>query len=127
MSDIEQAAYNAISQRIGHPDIAGAVERVARSAFDISGYTSRLYGDASLAIEHWAAAGREQLRPFMLLRPRMLLDGNQWCALYGDNLHDGVAGFGDTPAKASLAFDMAWLNETPNVEANRPKTAREEL
>ena len=50
----------------------------------------------------------ELSRPFMLLRPKLSLDGNKWCALYGDNLQDGVCGFGDTPEKASLAFDNAW-------------------
>lgn len=52
----------------------------------------------------------ERLRPFMLLRPRMFPDGNQWCALYGDNLQEGVAAFGDTPAKAAVQFDIEWLN-----------------
>jgi hypothetical protein len=46
----------------------------------------------------------------MLLRPRVFPDGNQWCALYGENLQEGVAGFGDTPAKASVDFDIQWLN-----------------
>jgi hypothetical protein len=36
------------------------------------------------------------------------MDGDQWCALYGENLQDGVAGFGDTPEKAMYAFDAAW-------------------
>ena len=54
----------------------------------------------------------ENNRPFMLLKPRMYPDGNQWCALYGDNIQEGVCGFGDTPHKASIAFDLAWLNET---------------
>ena len=27
-------------------------------------------------------------------------DGDQWCALYGENLQEGVAGFGRTPAEA---------------------------
>lgn len=53
----------------------------------------------------------EGLRPFMLLRPRMFPDGNQWCALYGDNLQEGVAGFGDTPEQASIQFDVQWRNE----------------
>ena len=53
---------------------------------------------------------RERARPFMLLRPKMLVDGNQWCALYGENLQEGVAGFGETPAKAALQFDIEWLN-----------------
>lgn len=48
--------------------------------------------------------------PFATLKPRMFPDGNQWCALYGDNLQEGVAGFGGTPEKAQIAFDLAWLN-----------------
>lgn len=27
-------------------------------------------------------------------------DGNKWCCLIGENLQDGVAGFGDTVAQA---------------------------
>ena len=53
----------------------------------------------------------ERMRPFMVLRPRMLPDGNQWCALYGENLQEGVAGFGDTPEKAAEAFDKAWRTD----------------
>lgn len=53
----------------------------------------------------------ERLRPFMLLRPQMFLDGNQWCALYGENLQHGVAGFGDTPDAASKDFDRQWKGE----------------
>jgi hypothetical protein len=44
---------------------------------------------------------------FVNLRPRLFIDGNQWCALYGENLQDGVAGFGDSPADAARAFDAA--------------------
>lgn len=32
-------------------------------------------------------------------------DGNQWCVLLGDDLVVGIAGFGDTPAKAIADFD----------------------
>lgn len=28
------------------------------------------------------------------------LDGNKWCALYGENLQEGLAGFGDSPIMA---------------------------
>lgn len=52
----------------------------------------------------------EQKRPFMLLKPRIFPDGNQWCALYGENLQDGVCAFGDTPDSASKQFDIEWLN-----------------
>jgi len=53
---------------------------------------------------------REAARPFYLLRPRVFPDGNQWCALYGDDLQSGVCGFGNTPAKAADAFDKEWFH-----------------
>lgn len=46
--------------------------------------------------------------PSVLYRPALSLDGDQWCALYGDNLQDGVAGFGDTPEAAMCDFNRAW-------------------
>ena len=49
-----------------------------------------------------------QDRPSVLFRPHLSIDGNQWCALYGDNLQDGVAGFGDSPEAAMRDFDQAW-------------------
>ena len=51
---------------------------------------------------------QEYTRPSVVFKPNISIDGNQWCALYGENLQDGVAGFGKTPEKAMLAFDMAW-------------------
>lgn len=32
------------------------------------------------------------------------LDGDQWCALWGVNLMEGTAGFGNTPAEAIIAL-----------------------
>jgi hypothetical protein len=57
----------------------------------------------------------ERLRPFMLLRPRVFPDSNQWCALYGENIQEGVCAFGDTPAKAAAQFDIEWLNAKAGV------------
>ena len=31
-------------------------------------------------------------------------DGNQWCVLYGENIQDGIVGFGDTRLDAMLEF-----------------------
>jgi len=53
------------------------------------------------------AAGRYEA-PSVLFRPRLSIDGDQWCALYGDNLQDGVAGFGKSPADAMWDFDCNW-------------------
>lgn len=50
----------------------------------------------------------EQQRPSVLFRPAIYIDGNKWCALYGENLQDGVAGFGNSPAEAMDEFDKAW-------------------
>jgi hypothetical protein len=60
---------------------------------------------AGLAVQE--AAARYE-RPSAIFRPRLSIDGNQWCALYGDNVQDGVAGFGDSPASAMWDFDRNW-------------------
>lgn len=48
------------------------------------------------------------IRPSVEYRPEIYLDGNKWCALYGVNLQEGVAGFGDSPAEAMSEFDRNW-------------------
>ena len=50
----------------------------------------------------------DQSEPSQRYRPSLSIDGDQWCALYGENLQDGVAGFGDSPGAAFWAFDRAW-------------------
>ena len=67
----------------------------------------------------------ERERPSYLWKPKLSIDGNQWCALYGENLQDGVAGFGDTPAKATLAFDRAWETPLQNAEFSHPRSSDE--
>ena len=57
---------------------------------------------------------------FSVMRPRLFKDGNMWCALFGENLAEGVAGFGETPAKAMWAFDTAW--HTTNGSHIIPRT-----
>ncbi|MGO3930844.1 hypothetical protein NP284_21335 [Rhodopseudomonas pseudopalustris] len=60
-----------------------------------------------------AACAAEDARraPHVLMRPALFPDGDMWCALYGENLQEGVAGFGATPAAAMEQFDWAWRNE----------------
>lgn len=48
---------------------------------------------------------QEEYNLFALLQPKVSIDGDQWCVLYGENLQDGVAGFGDTVYKAILNFN----------------------
>lgn len=61
--------------------------------------------------ERMRVAANEHCRPSALFKPAVSRDGDQWCALYGENLMEGVAGFGDTPNQACVNFDIAWLNE----------------
>jgi len=53
----------------------------------------------------------EMQSPFYQLKPKLYPDGNQWCALYGENIQDGLAGFGDTPAKAISDFDKNYFHQ----------------
>jgi hypothetical protein len=63
------------------------------------------------------AAGMHQ-RPSAVFRPSLSIDGNQWCALYGANLQDGVAGFGDSPTDAMWDFDRNWSAKLPSKAAS---------
>ncbi len=62
-----------------------------------------------------AENNRAQLleEPYALYRPRLFIDGDHWCALLGENLQEGVAGFGKSPATAARAFNKAWHEELP--------------
>ena len=53
----------------------------------------------------------EQWRPSTIYKPRVFPDGNMWCALYGENIQEGVAGFGKSPALAMKDFDDNWYKE----------------
>lgn len=55
---------------------------------------------------------RARRAPHVLMRPHVFHDGNQWCALYGKSLQDGVAGFGNTPEAACYDFDSNWQVQT---------------
>lgn len=39
------------------------------------------------------------------LKPCIKKEGNQWCVLYGDNLQEGICGFGKTPFEAIQNFN----------------------
>jgi hypothetical protein len=52
----------------------------------------------------------EMTRPSVLFRPNVYADGNQFCALYGENIQVGVCAFGPTPELACRQFDIEWKN-----------------
>lgn len=80
-------------------------QHAVSSAFQHAAEIQRRAADVAMGVEE------NRGRPFMLLRPRMYPDGNQWCALYGENIQEGVCGFGDTPELASYDFDKSWYGQ----------------
>lgn len=108
--DTYQPIYDAVRSRISGGNISEAVSEAARQSFDISMTVAILSQEFSLAAEYQRKAGEEGARPSVLFRPTLSLDGSKWCALYGENLQEGVAGFGDSPDEAMHAFDIAWTD-----------------
>lgn len=106
MNDSYQPIYDATRSRISNSDSGDAIYRAARECFDVSHLTAILY-------QEFSSVAYEQARPCVLFRPKISTDGDQWCALYGDNLQDGVAGFGKSPREAMEAFDKAWADRLP--------------
>ena len=112
MGDSYQAIYDAVRSRISGCDVSSVVENAAHDAFDFSHMKQIVQQEICIA-------AAEHARPSAVYRPSVYPDGNQWCALYGANLQEGVAGFGDTPADAMTAFDKAWATERIQSTAQR--------
>jgi hypothetical protein len=104
MSDTYQPIYDAVRSRLSNGDIGQAVEAVMREA-NVASYVERA---AITMTEEAVRAADAHAAPSAVYRPALSIDGNQWCALYGANLQDGVAGFGDSPAEAMRDFDKNW-------------------
>ena len=64
-------------------------------------------------IKYNTAIESAEMNLVALLHPRVFLDGNKWCALYGENLMEGIAGFGDSPILAVYDFNKAWHRKVP--------------
>lgn len=109
-----QAIYDAVRSRISGGNISEAVADVARQSFDISTTVAILTQEFMCAAEQHRLAGVEARRPAVLFKPLVFLDGDRWCALYGLN---GVAGFGDSPAEATAAFDAEWHKKHPSSKS----------
>jgi hypothetical protein len=63
------------------------------------------------------AVEAEEMNLFSMLKPKVSIDGNQYCVLYGENLMEGVAGFGDTLMDAIWDFNKSF--RTP-IELQQP-------
>lgn len=96
-----KAIYDAVRSRISDCNIGQVIT-------DLSFYAQQ----ASRAAQD--AAG-EYTRPSVLYRPTLKLDGNEWIALYGENLQEGVVGTGRSPEEAMRDFDLSWHKKQPAV------------
>ena len=64
----------------------------------------------------------ERSAPHIIHNAKIFKDGNKYCCLLGDNLQDGIAGFGETPEKACSEFDRVWRRGNDGKTAIRVNT-----
>lgn len=102
-----QAIYDAVRSKIQGGSVTDAIEQAFRDS-GLSHYTQQA---SSRFIEEISDVASEHTRPSVLMRPKIYIDGDEWCALYGENLQDGVAGFGISPQKAMSDFDREWRSD----------------
>lgn len=80
-------------------DYMGVFERAVRDAHSVEWWrVQHEFSNAAIAMQE----------THVLMRPKLFMDGSSWCALYGENLMEGVAGFGKSPAEAMADFDRNW-------------------
>jgi len=51
---------------------------------------------------------KQEYNLFSMLKPKIYRDQTQWCVLLGDDIISGICGFGDTPYKAILDFNLSF-------------------
>jgi hypothetical protein len=66
------------------------------------------YETLTAEAKHSAAIEAQEMNLVATLRPRIFIDGNMWCVLFGEDLQNGIAGFGETPRLAVYDFNKAW-------------------
>lgn len=66
-----------------------------------------------------SAVEMEYTRPSVMFKPKLTIDGNSYCALYGEDIMSGCAGFGATADAAMRDFDRNWQSST----APKPRQA----
>jgi hypothetical protein len=52
--------------------------------------------------------------PVAVRRPKLFFKSGTWIALLGDNIEDGIAGFGSSVEGALRAFDLVYRRALPS-------------
>ena len=95
--DTYQPIFDAVRSKLTSCDTGEAISRaVSSSGLD------HAVGQITEIVRQ--AVGDYQ-RPSVLYKPRLFIDGDQWCAMYGTTIQGCVTGFGDSPAEAMSDFD----------------------
>lgn len=82
---------------------------MAQMDVDFGWMTSEVVMHVRQAAERIA---EEWCRPSLAQKPTLSKDGDMWCVLLGDNLQEGISGFGPDPFYALVAFDRAFTRES---------------
>lgn len=79
----------------------------------MSNYLDPNHWQTAQLVEELIAVASELrvMQVIQTLKPVLSKDGNQWCYLLGENLQDGIAGFGDTVGEAMYDFCKDFWNE----------------
>ena len=77
------------------------------------GNSTQFYAGLAMK-EEQTARERDRARfmsqPSVMLGLIPVLDGNAWCVLFGEDIHQYCCGYGDTPDEAMKDFDKQWYN-----------------
>jgi|SRR5665213_477542 len=98
--DTYQPIFDAVGTALRNTDVGQAVENSCRGILDSA---DRAF---NIMAQNFSEAYES---PSAVYKPSLKIDGDTWCALYGDNIQEGVCGFGDTPGKAMADFNRNWL------------------
>ena len=111
MTDNYQAVYDAVRSRFSNFDGRFLTEEIVHR-FDFS-------HQAEIIKQDFLNVSYEMQRPSVLFKPRVFMDGNSWCALLGDDMQNGVVGFGNSPEEATVDFDIAWYKKIEPIADNK--------
>lgn len=73
----------------------------------------KFFYEYQLAAQHEinAASNKEDLAIIAALNLKPFTDGSKFCFLWGENIQDGVAGFGDTVHQAVKDFNVNFFSQ----------------
>ena len=80
---------------------------------EILSWPDHLVPRVSEMLAHMANRAVEMNRPSFIRPVKIYPNGDQWCCLEGENIQEGVCGFGPSPDAACAAFDEAWYAKLP--------------